>query len=131
MRLTTKLFLEHNDEFVMGAGRIALLKSIKELGSLRKAAEKAGMSYRWAWGRMNKAEEALGVKLLVRSNEAVGGRPMILTGEALELIEWYAKVQEGIQKTLNCMDESMPVFLKNIPEKSRPADAKKKRLPLD
>lgn len=87
MKLAVKIFLEHGNNLVMGPGRLELLKTVRELGSLRKAAQKLGMSYRWAWGRLNNAEQELGRPLLVRTDEPVGGRPMVLTPEAVELIE--------------------------------------------
>ncbi|MDL2315936.1 LysR family transcriptional regulator [Desulfovibrio sp. OttesenSCG-928-A18] len=111
MRLSVKIFLEDNGEFVVGPGRLELLKAIDELGSLRKAAQKLGMSYRWAWGRLNRAEEELGRPLLVRTDEPVGGRPMVLTPEAHELIAWFGKVEKYLQKTMREADKGMPEFL--------------------
>lgn len=115
MRLAVKLFLSHGGDFVMGPGRLELLRTVKELGSLRKAAQKLGMSYRWAWGRLNKTEEQLGTALLVRTEEPVGGRPMVLTPEAEELIAWFSGVEKSMDETLRAADRSMPAFLASAP----------------
>lgn len=128
MRLAVKLFLSHGDDFVMGPGRLELLRTVKELGSLRKASQKLGMSYRWAWGRLNKAEDQLGFPLLVRTDEPVGGRPMVLTPEAEELIAWFAEVESNLAKALRNVDKTMPHFLANAPE---PRESGEKRLVLD
>ena len=128
MRLAVKLFLSHGEEFVMGPGRLELLRTVKELGSLRKAAQKLGMSYRWAWGRLNKAEEQLGFPLLVRTEEPVGGRPMVLTPEAEELIAWFAEVENNLAKALKNVDKTMPSFLANAPGSPESGE---KRLVLD
>ena len=74
MHLMVKLFLEKNSEFILGPGRIELLQLIRELGSLKKAAERMDMSYRWAWGRINKTQEGLGVTLLERKPPPSRGR---------------------------------------------------------
>ena len=116
MQLSVKILLEHGGQYVFGPGRLELLKTVKELGSHRKAAQKLGMSYRWAWGRLNNAEKELGRPLLVRTEEPVGGRPMVLTPEALELIAWFAKVEKDLQKALRQADKTMPEFLTNAPE---------------
>jgi molybdate transport system regulatory protein len=116
MQLSVKIFLENGGQFVFGPGRLELLKTIKELGSLRKAAQKLGMSYRWAWGRMNNAEQELGKPLLVRTEEPVGGRPMVLTPEAEELIAWFARVEKDLSKALRQADKGMPEFLANAPQ---------------
>lgn len=115
MQLSVKIFLSHDGEYVFGPGRLELLKTVKELGSLRKAAQKLGMSYRWAWGRLNNAEKELGRPLLVRTDAPVGGRPMVLTPEALELIEWFAKVEKDLKKALRQADKTMPDFLTELP----------------
>lgn len=115
MQLSVKIFLEHDGQYVYGPGRLELLKTVRDLGSLRKAAQKLGMSYRWAWGRLNKAEKELGRALLVRTEEPVGGRPMVLTPEAIELIDWFARVEKDLQKALRQADKTMPDFLSEKP----------------
>lgn len=124
MHLSVKLFMEHDGQYVMGPGRLELLKTVQELGSLRKAAQKLGMSYRWAWGRLNNAEKELGTPLLVRTEEPVGGRPMVLTPEALELIAWFAKVEKDLKNALKQADKGMPAFLTKTPSKSPDAQPK-------
>lgn len=115
MRLAAKFFLEHNDKLVFGPGRLELLKAVRDLGSLRKAAQKLGMSYRWAWGRLNNAEKELGRPLLVRTDEPVGGRPMVLTPEAVEIIDWFTVVEKNLLKALRQADKTMPAFLAEGP----------------
>lgn len=115
MKLAVKLFLSQDDSFTLGPGRLDLLRTVKELGSLRKAAAKLGMSYRWAWGRINKAEEQLGFSLLIRTEEPVGGRPMVLTPEAEELLAWFAGVEKDLAMALSRVDKTMPAFLANVP----------------
>ena len=59
-KLNAKTWLEKNNDFVIGKGRAELLRLIVEEGSLMKAAKKMNMSYRHAWGSLNKISEAAG-----------------------------------------------------------------------
>ncbi len=108
VRLTVKLFLADNEDFVLGPGVIELLRFIKELGSLRKAVDRMGISYRWAWGRLNKTEEALGVPLFSRPEPGGYRRPIELTHEAQELLDWLSTVAKEVQRTLTRMEDRMP-----------------------
>ncbi len=45
-----RVWVTFGDAAKIGAGRAALLGAIDELGSIKAAAERYGMSYRYAWG---------------------------------------------------------------------------------
>lgn len=113
MNLSVKLFLEDEKKYVFGPGRIELLRAVNELGSLRKAAQKLGMSYRWAWGRLNDAKKALGVDLLAH-DASVGGNAKTLTAEARELLAWYDAVEKDIRAVLASAVTRQPAFLKSM-----------------
>ncbi len=131
MDLIAKIFFRSHDNYVFGPGRKELLAAVEELGSLRKAAQKLGMSYRWAWGRLKKAEEELGVPLLLRTEESVGGRPKVLTPEARELLAWYAAMEKSVQDALAEAEKKRPPFLAVPPRAPKTTPAKKARSPLD
>ena len=61
------LWLETEDGLFFGSGRTQLLEKIAEYGSLKRAAEELGMSYRAAWGKIMKTEEVLGFKVIERA----------------------------------------------------------------
>jgi molybdate transport system regulatory protein len=111
MNLFVKIFLEEQDTYALGPGRMELLRSVEELGSLRKAAQKLGMSYRWAWGRLNDAEKALNVSLLAQDPNA-GGKAKTLTPEARELLAWYNAIEEEMAGLLAEAAANCPSFLK-------------------
>jgi molybdate transport system regulatory protein len=73
---------------VFGEGRVRLFEAVKRLGSLHKAAAELGMSYRAAWGKVKKAEERLGFKLL-EPRESGMGRGSRLTANAQELLKRF------------------------------------------
>jgi molybdate transport repressor ModE-like protein len=59
-----KVWMETDDGYVFGPGVYSLLKRVNEVGTLKEAAIQLGMSYRYAWGLIRKAEEKLGEPLL-------------------------------------------------------------------
>ena len=65
--LRLRVWIEQEDETYIGIGSTLLLQQIEELGSLRKAAEKLGMSYRRAWGKLKKTEERIGQPLVEKT----------------------------------------------------------------
>lgn len=56
--------LKYNGKSLMGTGRAKLLQLIAETGSLSKAAKKMGMSYRHAWGIIQRMEEICEEKIV-------------------------------------------------------------------
>lgn len=63
----------------------AILSAVAQHGSLRKATQVLGMSYRYAWGLVRQAEEEIGTPLLVRKvgGPSGGGAQLTQTGEDL------------------------------------------------
>ncbi len=62
--LRLRVWIEQEKETYIGIGSTLLLQHIEELGSLRKAAEALGMSYRRAWGKLKNAEARIGLPLV-------------------------------------------------------------------
>src|SRR5438105_13736506 len=65
-----KLWIVLAGQVQFGHGRAQLLRTIDELGSIRKAAAQFGMSYRRVWGYLQELESAAGFPFLERR---VGG----------------------------------------------------------
>ncbi len=91
------LWLENGGELYFGMGRAQLLLLVERLGSIKRAAEHLGMSYRAAWGKLQQSERALGVKLLENRGARCEGQR--LTPEARALVEayetWFAAVESA------------------------------------
>jgi molybdate transport system regulatory protein len=101
MILLAKIFLGTESFYALGPGRVALLRATSNLGSLHKAAQSLGMSYRWAWGRLKDSEKALGISLLAAGPNPGRGQPKVLSPEGQALLDWYTELEETIQKTLD------------------------------
>jgi len=71
MEIKAKFWIENKGEVVLGGGKTALLLAVDRLGSIQRAAEEFGMSYRHAWGAIKKIEQRAGFKII---DTRLGGR---------------------------------------------------------
>jgi len=113
MRLN--LWLETAEGLCFGLGRAMLLSKIQQHGSLRKAAEEMGMSYRAAWGKIKKSEEVLGVKLIDQLGSKREGYQLTDSGKALmeSYLRWYDEIE---REALKRAGELLPVSVKSYKE---------------
>lgn len=92
--LRVHLWVESEGGMLFGLGRAQLLEMVALLGSLNQAAKALGMSYRAAWGRIKRTEEALGRPLLAKAS---GRKGYELTPLATELVRdfaaWHSEVE--------------------------------------
>lgn len=94
------LWLETGDGVMFGAGRAFLLQKIEECGSIRKAAEELGMSYRAAWGKIRKTEKILGVHLIAQNGSKREGHRLTESGRLLmeQYLHWFEEVEKDALK---------------------------------
>ena len=84
-----KVWLEIDGRYVFGYGLSEMLKAVDAAGSIKGAAGRVGKSYRYVWGRIKKAERALGQPLV---ESRVGGqrpRRSLLTALAARMVADY------------------------------------------
>ncbi|KXA94453.1 hypothetical protein AKJ65_04365 [candidate division MSBL1 archaeon SCGC-AAA259E19] len=93
-----RIWLEKKEKPILGEGRAELLASIEEEGSLNKAAESMGMSYRHAWGVIKKIEERSGFKIVSSEKGGKGGGGTNLTEKGQELLNRYKWMDEALEK---------------------------------
>jgi len=84
-----RMWLRRDGKFLLSNGRAKLLRLVKERGSISKAAEEMGMSYRHAWGAIKKVEEALGAKIISSERGGQEGGTSHLTEEGERLLTSY------------------------------------------
>ena len=107
MEIKTKFWIENKGEVVLGGGKAALLLAVDRLGSIQRAAEECGMSYRHAWGAIKKIEKRAGFKILdIRLGGRDGGAQLTPKGKIfVERIDSLLKdlqsvVEERFRKKL-------------------------------
>ncbi len=99
MEIRAKFWIENKGEVVLGGGKAALLLAVDRLGSIQRAADEFGMSYRHAWGAIKKIERRAGFKIV---DTRLGGkdRGAQLTLEGREFIEKADSVLKNLQKVV-------------------------------
>ena len=96
---TFKIWLETDEGYVFGPGVYSLLRKIGEIGTLKGAAEILGMSYRFAWGLLKKAEERLG-EPLVESHKGgrSGGGGFEITDVGRRFLKEFSEIERAIDR---------------------------------
>ncbi len=89
IKARVKVWLEIEGRYVFGFGLSEILKAVEATGSIKAAAESLGKSYRYAWGRIKKAEKALGEALVESRVGGKGTSRSSLTGRARRLVAEY------------------------------------------
>lgn len=106
-RLNGRLWVETDDDRYMGIGRLELLAQIQEQGSISKAAQQMGMSYKRAWDLVSSLN-AQSVRPLV--NTQAGGKRgggAEVTAEGQQLIQEFRALQERFQEFLRSESERL------------------------
>ncbi len=92
-----KLWVEKDDVLVFSDYRAELLDHIAKAGSISGGAERMGLSYRRAWGKIKEIEHNLGVRLVRSEVGGLGGGRTKLTPEGEEFVARYRAFQVAAQ----------------------------------
>lgn len=90
-RAFAKLFIAYgsgDDGATYGSGLVALLRGVRDAGSLNRAAKEMHMAYSKAWKLMNSAEAHFETQLIIRD----GARGSKLTEEGERLVTAFDAV---------------------------------------
>lgn len=88
----------HTDGKCFGPGIAQLLRRVRELRSLRAAAQSMSMAYSKAWTMVKNCETALGRKLLTYTTGGAGGGGAALTDDAEKLLAAYEAYCADLQR---------------------------------
>jgi len=88
-KVTGSLWIECEHERFFGPGRVELLELIADTGSISKAAQQMGMSYKKAWEMINMLNLQAKRPVVVIQSGGVKGGGTTLTEEAWELINYH------------------------------------------
>jgi molybdate transport repressor ModE-like protein len=101
MEIKAKFWIENKGEVVLGGGKTALLVAVDRLGSIQRAADQFGMSYRHAWGMIRKIEQQAGFKIVETKLGGKNGGGAQLTKEGRSFI----KKTDSLLKDLHAIVE--------------------------
>ncbi len=92
-----KLWVEKDGLIVFSDYRAALLDHIAKTGSISGGAERMGLSYRRAWGKIKEIEHNLGMKLVQSEAGGPGGGRTHLTPEGERILARYRLFRAAAQ----------------------------------
>ncbi len=90
-----------NSEGSFGTGKVRLLEAIQQTGSLQEAAKTLGMSYRKAWGDLEKAEACLQCKLIEKTRGGRGGGRTVLTEQGRGVTRAFSVFHDSVVRDLH------------------------------
>lgn len=91
-----------------GHGRMALLRTVAEQGSITQAARAFGMSYKGAWDAIDAMNQVAGLPLVERLTGGRGGGSTRLTEHGRRLLERYEQLDRVHQRFVQLLaDEAM------------------------
>ncbi len=95
-----KLWVEKDGRLVLSDYRVQLLRHVGETGSLAEAAQRMGLSYRRAWGKVREIERNLGVALVESEAGGAGGGGSRLTPQGERLLALYQRFRRVMESDL-------------------------------
>lgn len=93
-----RMGLKNKESF--GKGKIKLLALVKELGSILKAANEMGMSYRHAWGKIKRMEKDVEAPLVISRRGGRDGGETVLTPIGEELLRVFNEKTKEVERLL-------------------------------
>ncbi len=100
MEIKSKFWIENGGEVVLGGGKAALLLAVDQLGSIQRAADKFGMSYRHAWGVIRKIEQRAGFKIVETKLGGKDGGGAQLTPKGKTFVKTADDLFKDLQTTV-------------------------------
>ena len=97
-RLNGRLWLETDDGRFLGIGRLELLERIAELGSISKAAQGMGMSYKRAWDLVSSMNAQAATPLVSTQTGGPKGGGAVVTEAGQAAISTFKDLQARFQE---------------------------------
>jgi molybdate transport system regulatory protein len=97
-RLNGRLWLETDDGRFLGIGRLELLVQIAALGSISKAAQAMGMSYKRAWDLVSTMNSQATIPLVATQTGGTRGGGALVTEAGHAAIQEFQALQTRFQE---------------------------------
>ena len=126
MKQTVRFRVDFTSACSLGPGKIELLETIEQAGSLRQAAQTLGMSYRRAWLLLDALNRSFSEPAAVASVGGQGGGGARLTAFGIELVKRYRAAAKSIEALARA--EFQSIASKALTHAARSAAPRRKRL---
>ena len=101
-RPSFKFWIEFEGRRVLGKGGVAILEQIEKEGSISKAAEKLGMSYRYVWNYLDEVRKIAGEPVVETFKGGKrGGGGARLTELGKYLLSEYNRISDRLDAFLS------------------------------
>ncbi|GGF05648.1 winged helix-turn-helix domain-containing protein [Hymenobacter cavernae] len=96
--LNGRLWIESTNDRFLGIGRLELLEKIDAYGSISKAAQAMGMSYKKAWDLVSSMNAQVRTPLVMTQAGGKKGGGAALTVEGKQVVEMFRGMQARFQQ---------------------------------
>ena len=100
IKLKAKVWLETPLGSPLGYGKLELLLKIKECGSILKASQELGMSYKKAWSLVEEINRCFGKEIVKKQTGGAGGGGTKLTKTGEKIVEEFLRLKKEIENLL-------------------------------
>ena len=100
-KIKSRIWIEADNNILLGEGRVRLLKAIEKTGSLSKAAKSLNISYKKAWNLVDAVNKSSKKPVTESSIGGVGGGGAKLTSHGKDLISAFDEINKSCWKHLD------------------------------
>jgi len=100
-KIKSRIWIEANNNVLLGEGRMSLLKAIEETGSLSKAAKSLQMSYKKAWHLIDTVNKAAKKPVTISNIGGKGGGGAQLTPYGKSLVIAFEDINKNCWEFLD------------------------------
>lgn len=100
-KIKSRIWIESDNNVLLGEGRVQLLKAINETGSLSKAAKSINISYKKAWGLLDSINKSAQKPVTINSIGGKGGGGAELTAYGKSLILAFDDINKNCWEFLD------------------------------
>lgn len=94
-KIKSRIWIESDNNVLLGEGRVHLLKAIQETGSLSKAAKSLNISYKKAWQLLDSVNKSAKQPVTINSIGGKGGGGAQLTDYGLSLVNAFDEINRN------------------------------------
>jgi len=94
-KIKSRIWIESDDNVLLGEGRVHLLKAIQETGSLSKAAKSLKISYKKAWHLLDSVNKSAKKPVTINSIGGKGGGGAELTDYGKNLVKTFDDINKN------------------------------------
>ncbi|WP_298238120.1 LysR family transcriptional regulator [uncultured Algibacter sp.] len=94
-KIKSRIWIESEDNVLLGEGRVHLLKAINKTGSLSKAAKSLNISYKKAWQLLDSVNKSAKKPVTINSIGGKGGGGAELTDYGKSLVQAFDEINRN------------------------------------